>query len=40
MKATRTWEIILVLLLLVVVGGFGATTEGFRQLVPSTAGES
>ncbi len=29
MKATRTWEIILVLLLLVVVGGFGATTEGF-----------
>ncbi len=29
MKATRTWEIILVLLLLVVVGGFSATTEGF-----------
>lgn len=29
MKATRTWEIILVLLLLVVVGGFGATTDGF-----------
>ena len=29
MKATRTWEIILVLLLLVVIGGFGATTEGF-----------
>lgn len=29
MKATRTWEIILVLLLLVVIGGFSATTEGF-----------
>ena len=29
MKATRTWEIILVLLLLVVVAGFSATTEGF-----------
>ena len=32
MKATRTWEIILVLLLLVVIGGFGATTEGFIDL--------
>ena len=29
MKATRTWEIILVLLLFVVIGGFGSTTEGF-----------
>lgn len=29
MKATRTWEIILVLLLIAVVCGFGATTEGF-----------
>lgn len=29
MKATRTWEIVLVLLLVVVVGGFGSTTEGF-----------
>lgn len=29
MKATRTWEIILVLLLLIVIGGFSATTEGF-----------
>ena len=29
MKTTRTWEIILVLLLIVVIGGFSATTEGF-----------
>ena len=29
MKATRTWEIILVLLLIAVVCGFGSTTEGF-----------
>ena len=29
MKATRTWEIILVFLLLIVVAGFSATTEGF-----------
>lgn len=29
MKATRTWEIILVLLLIVVVCGFGVTTTGF-----------
>ena len=29
MKATRTWEVILVLLLFVVIGGFSATTEGF-----------
>jgi len=29
MKATRTWEIILVFLLLIVVAGFAATTEGF-----------
>ena len=29
MKATRTWEVILVLLLLIVVAGFSATTEGF-----------
>lgn len=32
MKATRTWEIILVLLLIVVIGGFGITTEGFLDL--------
>ena len=32
MKATHTWEIILVVLLLVVLGGFGATTEGFFDL--------
>ena len=29
MKATRIWELVLVLLLFVVIGGFGATTEGF-----------
>ena len=29
MKATRTWELILVFLLLIVVAGFSATTEGF-----------
>ena len=29
MKATHTWEIILVLLLFVVVSGFGVSTEGF-----------
>lgn len=29
MKATRLWEILLVLLLVVVVVGFGATTEGY-----------
>ena len=32
MKATRIWELILVLLLFVVIGGFGATTEGFIDL--------
>ena len=32
MKATRIWELVLVLLLFVVIGGFGATTEGFIDL--------
>ena len=33
MKATRTWELILVFLLLIVVAGFSATTEGFLDKV-------
>ena len=32
MKATRIWELVLVLLLFVVIGGFGVTTEGFIDI--------
>lgn len=32
MKTTRMWELILVVLLVVVIGAFGATTEGFLDL--------
>ena len=32
MKITRMWEIILVLLLIAVVSGFGASTDGFIDI--------
>src|SRR5512145_1336316 len=32
MKTTRMWELILVVLLVVVIGAFGSTTEGFLDL--------